>query len=263
MLQRAHHSLRDASFLDAGAALAAVFFVLPLVGILGRVPWLSVGDEVREPRFLAALALSVLVSLGAVALSVVVGVPLAIVLARASTRWRSLWRAVVAMPLMLPPVVVGVGLLLALGRRGFLGGVLERCGIVLPFSTAGAVLAGALVAAPFFVLSLEAGLASLDPTLLEAARSLGASQGTVLRTVVIPLLWPSLRTGLGLSFARALGEFGATITFAGNLSGRTQTLPLLVYEVMNESPERAALLSLALLVVATGALTALRAWPQR
>jgi molybdate transport system permease protein len=251
-----------ARLLHVGACVAALFFVLPLVGIVGRIPWRDAPALLAHPRFLMALALSCGVATAAVVVDLVIGVPLALVLARGRSRLLVVVRALVTLPLVLPPVIAGVGLLLAVGRRGVLGGPLAALGVELPFTTTGAVVAAAFVSAPFLVLSVEAGLHGIHPRIVEAARSLGASRALRWRAVMLPLLWPSLRTGIALAFARALGEFGATITFAGNLEGRTQTLPLLVYEMLHESPEAAALLSLSLLVVAGLVLALLRAWPR-
>ncbi len=245
----------------AAAGLAAVFFALPLVGILARVPWADAVAIVASREVFTALVLSVFVSLCATFIALAFGVPLAFVLARARGRSGTLLRAIVTLPLVLPPVVGGVGLLFALGRRGVLGDALAAIGVVLPFSTAGAVVAATFVSAPFLVLTVEAGFARVDPRHVDAARVLGAGPLLLARTVILPALRPALLAGTGLCFARALGEFGATITFAGALDGRTRTLPLLVYRMLTEGPAAAALVSLLLLLVAAGALLALRAWP--
>ena len=161
--------------------------------------------------------------------------------------------------MVLPPVVGGVALLLAFGRRGLLGAPLDACcGVHVPFTTAAAVMAETFVAMPFLVISLEAALRGLDPRFEEAARTLGASRWTVLRRVVLPMVGPSLAAGAVLCWARALGEFGATITFAGNLPGVTQTLPLAVYLELESSPEAAVMLSLLLLAVSLAVLVGLR-----
>jgi molybdate transport system permease protein len=194
----------------------------------------------------------------AAALSFVLGFPLAWVLARASFHGRTLVRAVVVLPLVLPPVVGGVGLLAALGRRGFLGGLLRAAGIELPFTTGGAVVAASFVSFPLIVLAVEAGLRSLDPRLEQAAATMGASNWYVWRRVTMPLLRPQIAAGLVLAWARALGEFGATIMFAGNLRGRTQTLPLAVFERAQTDPGAAILLSLVLVGLSLVVLVALR-----
>jgi molybdate transport system permease protein len=151
--------------------------------------------------------------------------------------------------MVLPPVVAGVGLLTAFGRRGILGGALEAFGISIPFTTAAVVLAATFVSTPFLVVTLEAGLAGLDRRLEDAAATLGASDARILATVVLPGLAPSIAAGMALAWTRALGEFGATITFAGNLRGRTQTMPLAVYETLQTDPAAAIALSVALLAV--------------
>jgi molybdate transport system permease protein len=164
----------------------------------------------------------------------------------------------VVLPLVLPPVVGGVGLLAALGRRGLVGRFLDPLGVQLAFSTAGAVVAATFVSFPLLVLAVEAGLRSLDPRLEAAAASLGASRWYTLRQVTLPLLAPQIGAGLALAWARALGEFGATITFAGNLRGRTQTLPLAVYETLQTDPDAAIALSLVLVALSALVLGLLR-----
>jgi molybdate transport system permease protein len=203
--------------------------------------------------------LSLLVSLLATATSLVLGVPLAIVLARASFPGRSVLRAVVVLPIVLPPVVGGVGLLAALGREGVVGGWLrDTFGIQLTFTTTGAILAATFVSMPLVVLATEAGLRSLDPRYESAAATLGARPATVLRRITLPMIGPQLAAGAVLCWARALGEFGATVTFAGNLAGRTQTLPLAVYQARQTDPGGAVLLSLLLVVISVAVLVALR-----
>ena len=233
-----------------GTAVASGFFLLPVFGLLGRVEPNRVAAELLRPEVAKALGLSLVVSTGAVVIGLSLALPLAFALARGRFRGRRLLRALVALPMVLPPVVAGVGLLAALGRRGLFGPLLEALGVELAFSTAGALLAVTFVSAPFLVLTLEAGLLALDPRLEQAAATLGASPLRVLGTVTLPGLWPSIAAGASLAFARALGEFGATITFAGNYEGVTQTLPLLVYQTLQRSPEGAVLLSLLLLLVA-------------
>jgi molybdate transport system permease protein len=214
---------------------------------------------VSSHEALQALRLSLVTSLCATAVALVLGVPLAWVQARVAYRGRGLVRALTLLPMVLPPVVGGTALLLALGRRGLVGTPLDHVGVHLPFSTAGAVLAEAFVAMPFLVLTVEAGLRSSDHRLEDAARTLGASRATVFRRVTLPLIRPTLVAGAVLCWARALGEFGATITFAGNLPGRTQTLPLFVYvNLEGGGPDAAIVLSLVLLVVSLAVLVALR-----
>jgi molybdate transport system permease protein len=237
----------------------ALFLVLPLVGLLLRTPWARIGELASDPGVRSALQISLLASLGALAVSTLVGVPLAWLLARREFPGRSLLRALCVLPMVLPPVVGGVGLLTAFGRRGFVGGPLaELTGISLPFTFAGVVLAGAFVAMPFLIITVEAGLRGMDRRHEEAAATLGATRAVVLRRVTLPLIAPSLAAGMALCWARALGEFGATITFAGNLSGRTQTMPLAVYVTLESDPAAAILLSFVLLAVSIVVLVVLR-----
>jgi molybdate transport system permease protein len=241
------------------AALGAAFFVLPLVGLLVRAPWGSAWVLLTSPEALTALRLSLLASLSATAIAIVLGVPLAWMYARVAFPGRALLRALTVLPMVLPPVVGGVALLAAFGRRGLVGGWLEQLlGIHLPFTTAGAILAETFVAMPFLVITIEAGLRGMDLRFEEAARTLGASRWTVLWRVTLPLVRPSLVAGAVLCWARALGEFGATITFAGNFPGRTQTMPLAVYLALETNPDAAIMLSLVLLVVSLAVLIGLR-----
>jgi molybdate transport system permease protein len=239
----------------AGVAIAGV--ALPLVALAARAPW---GDVARlgeaGPR--TALLVSIEVSLAAAAVAFVLGVPVALVLARASFRGRSLVRSLALLPLVLPPVVAGVGLLAAFGRRGLIGRGLAAIGVRLPFTITGAILASAFVATPLLILTVEAGVRALDRRKEEAAETLGASKWYMLRRVTLPALAPSIVAGLVVAWARALGEFGATITFAGNFRGRTQTLPLAVFEAMQTDPGSAILMSLMLVALSLIALIALR-----
>ena len=250
---------RPPALVLVGAGIAALFFLLPLAGLLLRAPWAEAPADLTAPDSLLALRLSVIASFSATALSVVFGVPLAWVLARFAFPGRNLLRALVTLPMVLPPVVGGVALLLAFGRKGLLGPALASIGVHLPFTTAGAVLAETLVAMPFLVITVEAGLRALDTRYEEAARTLGAGRWYLFRRVTLPLLAPSLFAGAVLCWARALGEFGATITFAGNFPGTTQTLPLAVYLELNGTrPEAAIMLSLVLLAVSLAVLIGLR-----
>jgi molybdate transport system permease protein len=236
-------------------ALVAV----PLIGLLQRAPWSRLGPELSTPEVGQALRLSLECSLGALAVAVVLGVPLAWVLARLSFPGRSLVRALVLLPMVLPPVVGGVALLSAFGRGGFLGrhfGSLP--GFPLPFTTRGVIVAEAFVAMPFLVITAEAGLRQANRCYDEAAATLGAGPWRRFRTVTLPLAAPSVAAGAALCWARALGEFGATITFAGNLPGRTQTMPSAIYVTLQTRPEGAIALSLVLLGVALAVLVALR-----
>jgi len=241
------------------AVLGAAFFVVPLVGLVWRAPWGEVVHELARSEVRDALRLSLVTSAAATALAVVLGVPLAWVQARAAFPGRSLLRAVTTLPVVLPPVAGGVALLLAFGRRGLIGQWLDRgLGLHLPFSTAGVVVAETFVAMPFLVLTMEGALRSLDGSLEDAARSLGAGPWTVFRRVTLPLVRPSLAAGAVLCWARALGEFGATITFAGNVPGRTETVPLAVFVALQRSPDAAIALSLVLVTVSVAVLVALR-----
>lgn len=241
------------------AILGTALFLLPLVGLVVRAPWSQAVSELATREALDALRLSLICSLAATAIAVALGVPLAWVQARVEFPGRSLLRALTTLPMVLPPVVGGVALLLAFGRRGVLGAYLfDAFGIRLPFSTAGVILAEAFVAMPFLVITVEAGLRSMDIRLEEAARTLGARPLTIFRRVTIPLVAPSIGAGAVLCWSRALGEFGATITFAGNFPGQTQTMPLAVYLLLETRPEAAVMLSLVLVAVSLAVLVALR-----
>ncbi|MCC3767444.1 ABC transporter permease [Streptomyces sp. UNOC14_S4] len=241
------------------AALAVGFLLLPLIGILARTPWGTLPSRLGSHDVRQALELSVLVSGWALLLSLLLGVPLAWLLARTDFPGKPLVRCLVMLPMVLPPTVAGVALLQGYGRKGVLGPWLESWfGVTLPFSTAGAVTASTFVAMPFLVISLEGALAGLHPRYEETATSLGAAPLRVFRTITLPMVAPGLVAGAALSWARALGEFGATITFAGNLPGTTQTLPLQVYLLLQDDPEGATAVSLLLLAIATTILLALR-----
>jgi molybdate transport system permease protein len=247
-----------AAFL-ALAAIGAAFVVVPMLGLLVRAPWSSVGSALSGPGASTAFRLSLVVSLTATGISVVLGVPLAWLLARTSLPGRAVLRALVVLPVVLPPVVGGVALLYTLGRGGVIGRLLYQWfGLQLTFTTAGAIIAATFVSMPLVVLATEAGLRSLDRRYELAASAFGARPWTVLRRVTLPMVLPNLIAGTVLTWARALGEFGATITFAGNLPGRTQTLPLAVYEARQTDPGGAILLSLILVALSIGVLVALR-----
>ena len=241
----------------AGAAVA--FFLLPLVGLLVRAPWSQLGEQLASAAIADALWLSVRCSFAAVVVSCVLGLPLSVWLARGSARRHTFVRVLVTLPMVLPPVVGGVAMLFAFGRNGFVGAPLhDLFGVAFPFTTAGVVLAEAYVAMPFFVLTVEGGLRSLDPRYEEAAATLGAGPWRVFWTVTLPMIGPSLGAGLLVAWARALGEFGATITFAGNLQGETRTMPLAVYVALENAPEAAITLSLVLVAIAASVLFVLR-----
>ncbi len=241
------------------AGLAFAFIVLPLVGLLSEVAWSRLWHDLTTAEAAAALRLSLVCSLAAAALAFVLGVPLAWVLARCEFPGRAAVRALTLLPMVLPPVVGGVGLLYAFGRTGFVGAWLDQWfGIHLTFSTTGVILAETFVALPFLVITVEAAFRGLDRDLEDAAATLGASRRTVVRRVTLPVAGPAIAAGVALAWARALGEFGATITFAGNIQGRTRTVPLAVYLFLQSDPEVAIALSLVLVAVSVGVLTALR-----
>lgn len=241
------------------ATVGVVFFVVPLMSLVARTPWSELASILGSEVVVAALRLSLVSSIGATVLSLVLGFPLAWVLARVRFPGRSLLRGLVLLPLVLPPVVGGAALLFALGRRGVVGGTLhELTGLVLPFSIWGVVLSATFVAMPFLVITVEGALRNLDARYEGAAATLGASRWTVLRRVTIPMIAPSLLAGIVLTWARALGEFGATITFAGNLQGRTQTLPLAVFVALESDRDTAVALSLLMVAVSLTVLVALR-----
>ncbi|WP_406465891.1 molybdate ABC transporter permease subunit [Streptomyces sp. NBC_00111] len=241
------------------ALVGLVFLLLPLVALLVRAPWRDLPDQLTSPEVWDALRLSLICATSATAASLVLGVPLAWLLARTEFPGRGLVRALVTLPLVLPPVVGGVALLLALGRNGVVGQWLDSWfGITLPFTTAGVVVAETFVALPFLVISVEGTLRAADPRFEEAAMTLGASRFTAFRRVTLPLIMPGIAAGSVLAWARALGEFGATITFAGNFPGRTQTMPLAVYLALQSDPAAAIALSLVLLAVSIAVLAGLR-----
>jgi molybdate transport system permease protein len=241
------------------AALGVVFLVLPLVGLLVRAPWSSVGTALDRPEIGQALRLSLLSASLATVASTVLGVPVAWVLARSRIRGRAVLRALVTVPLVLPPVVGGVALFLVLGRQGLLGRWLfEQFDLTIPFTTTAVVLAETFVAMPFLVISVEGALRAADARFEDAAATLGADRWTTFRRVTLPMIAPGVAAGAVLCWARALGEFGATITFAGNFPGTTQTMPLAVYLALQHDPEAAIVLSLLLLVVSVGTLLLLR-----
>ncbi|MGA5144437.1 molybdate ABC transporter permease subunit [Streptomyces griseoincarnatus] len=243
----------------APALIGLAFLLVPLLALVVRAPWRDLPEQLTSPAVWDALRLSLVCATTATALSLVVGVPLAWLLARTDFPGRSLVRALVTLPLVLPPVVGGVALLLALGRNGVVGRWLDEWfGVTLPFTTAGVVLAETFVALPFLVISVEGTLRAADPRFEEAAATLGASRFTAFRRVTLPLIAPGVAAGSVLAWARALGEFGATITFAGNFPGRTQTMPLAVYLALQNDPAAAIALSLVLLAVSVAVLAGLR-----
>jgi molybdate transport system permease protein len=249
---------------DAGfavpAGLLAVFLALPVVVLVGR----SLGgpaliDALATPVVLDALALSLATTAASLLLTIALGTPLAYLLARRRFRGSTLLETIVDLPIVLPPSVAGLALLLVFGRRGLLGETLEVVGLAIPFTTLAVILAQTFVAAPFFVRSARAGIAGVDRDLEDAARVDGAAERQVFRWITVPLAAPALAAGLVMCWARALGEFGATIMFAGNFEGRTQTLPLVVYGEFQAGHLDASIAAAAILVLAAfGVLIAVR-----
>ncbi|WP_061965693.1 ABC transporter permease [Demequina aurantiaca] len=232
------------------AILGALLVLVPLVAMGTRVDWANFGTLVSSPSALAAVGLSLRTSLAATVWCVLLGVPMAIVLARMDFPFKALARTLVLVPLVLPPVVGGLALLYAFGRRGLLGGAFSFLGIDIAFSTTAVVLAQTFVALPFMVLTLESALRAQGAAYEGVAATLGARRGYAFRTVTLPLMWPALVAGTVLCFARALGEFGATITFAGSLEGVTRTVPLEIYLQREVDPDAAVALSLLLIIIA-------------
>lgn len=240
------------------AALATVVLVGPLLALVARTPWSDLAGQLGTAAVRDALWLSVATATVAVAVCLVLGLPLAWLLARVEFRGRRLLRALVTVPLVLPPVVAGVALMSAFGRAGVLGDPLRAVGITLPFTTAGVVVAHVFVSLPFVVISIEGALTSTGAEYDVAAATLGAGRWTTFRRVTVPLALPGIAAGLVLGWARSIGEFGATITFAGNYPGTTQTMPTLIYQRLQSAPEAAYALSLVMLLVSVAVLLVLR-----
>jgi molybdate transport system permease protein len=239
--------------------LGLALFVVPIIGLVGKTPWTELGSLLADDLVTDALRLSIVTSLAATGIAALLGVPLAWILARIEFPGRSLVRGLVTLPLVLPPVVGGAALLFALGRRGLVGGpVYQATGLLLPFSVWGVVVANTFVAMPFLVITVEGALRSMDRRFEGAAATLGAGRWTVMRRVTLPMIGPSLMAGMLLTWARAFGEFGATITFAGNLQGRTQTMPLAVFVALESDRRVAVALSLMMVVISLSVLIALR-----
>ncbi|MFG2064094.1 ABC transporter permease [Micromonospora sp. NPDC048871] len=256
---RRSHTRRVPVALLVPATIGLLFLLLPLVGLLVRTPWGTLPQRLTEPGVLTALRLSVQTATLATLLCLVLGVPLAWLLARVPFPGRRLVRALVTVPLVLPPVVGGVALLLVFGRRGLLGSWLdETFGVTLPFTTTAVVMAQAFVAMPFLIIAVEGALRGADTRYEEAAATLGAGRWTTFTQVTLPMIAPGVAAGAVLGWARALGEFGATITFAGNYPGRTQTMPVAVYLALETDLEAAIVLSLILLTVSVVILASLR-----
>ena len=241
------------------AAVAVALLAIPLAGLVARSPWRRLPELLAEPALREALWLSVLTATAATVVCVILGLPLAWVLARTGFRGRALLRGLVAVPLVMPPVVAGVALLAAFGRTGMVGGPLrDWFGVTVPFTTVAVVLAHTFVALPFFVLSVEGAMHAGNREYDAVAATLGASRWTTFRRVTLPLVLPGIGAGALLAWARSLGEFGATITFAGNYPGTTQTMPLLIYSRLQGDPPTAYALGLVLLVFSLLVLVVLR-----
>jgi len=243
------------------AGLVALFLALPVLVLVGRaVLDGALGSALTSQVVVRGLALSLATTAVSLVLTIAFGLPLAFVLARREFRGRGWLEAIVDLPIVLPPSVAGLALLLVLGRRGLLGGPLEAAGLEIPFTTLAVILAQTFVSAPFFIRSARAGIAGVDRNLEDAARDLGASEFELFRGITLPLAGPALAAGLVMSWARALGEFGATIMFAGNVEGRTQTLPLVVYSEFGGGDLDASVAAAAILVLAAfGVLVSVRA----
>jgi molybdate transport system permease protein len=243
----------------APSLLGLAFLTLPVIGLLIRTPWRDLSGELAGTDTWTALRLSLECATAATGVSLVLGVPLAWLLARTELPGRGLARALVAVPLVLPPVVGGMALLLMFGRNGVLGMYLDRWfGITLPFTTAGVIMAETFVALPFLVITVEGALHGLDASVEEAAATSGADRWQIFRWITLPNLLPAIGAGAVLAWARAIGEFGATITFAGDFPGTTQTMPLAVYLAFQTDPQSAIVLSLVLLAVSITLLALLR-----
>ncbi len=245
------------------AVLGLALLAVPLSALVGRVEWSTLWADVTSPEAVSALGLSLVTGTIATMVCVVLGVPLALLIARSGARVAALLRAVVTVPLVLPPMVGGVALLFLLGRNGWLGALLAAVGVKVPFTTAAVVIAQTFVALPFLVLALEGSLRSTGIGYEQAAAALGAGRWRILWRVTLPLAAPGLIAGIVLCFARAIGEFGATALFAGNAPGVTQTMPLAIYTAFNGagvSQGTAVALSLLLLTTAVAVLLLVRAW---
>jgi molybdate transport system permease protein len=241
------------------AWVAIAFLLAPLVALLLKADWAAMPAQLVKPSVVPALRLSLVTTSSALVICAALGTPLAWLLARSSHPATPWLRALVTVPLVLPPVVGGVAMLMAYGREGVLGRtLLEVAGWSIPFTPAAVVFAETFVALPFYVLSVEGSMRGLDPRYDGLAATLGASPWRTFRTVVVPMVAPGIASGAALAWARALGEFGATITFAGNFPGRTQTAPLAVYVALESDPQAAIALSLVMLAISVITLGALR-----
>lgn len=250
---------RTPAFVTAVAIAAALLFLIPLVGLVAQTPWSDLPGLLTDEIVVDALRISLVASVSATAISLALGIPLALLLARVEFPGRNLVRGLVTLPLVLPPVVAGAALLFALGRRGLLGETLfETTGLVLPFSTWGVIVATTFVAMPFMVITVEGALRAADSRFEGVAATLGAGPWMVLRRVTLPAIGPGIVAGTVLTWARAFGEFGATVTFAGSLQGTTQTLPLAVFVGLESNRDIAIAISLLMVVISLVVLVALR-----
>jgi molybdate transport system permease protein len=240
--------------------LAAGFMLLPVVAMLLAVRPAVLLGKLANVVVREALILSLITSMTAVLIVVIAGLPVSWWLFTARSRLARWFEAVLVLPLVLPPTVAGLGLLLAFGRAGLLGGAFTAMGISLPFTPAAVIIAQVFVGFPFFVLAAAAGLRGIDPQLLEIGSTLGSSDFGVFRRIALPLAAPSLLAGAVMAWARGLGEFGATITFAGNLPGKTQTMPLAVYAALQQDLDAALAVAVLLLAISGGVLLAVRGW---
>jgi molybdate transport system permease protein len=246
------------------AFLGLALLILPILGLISRADWPRVPAAITSPEAVNALSLSLKTGGAATALCLVLGLPLALLIARSGPRLAGVLRALTTLPLVMPPLVGGIALLYLLGRNGLVGGFLELAfGIRIPFTTAAVVIAQSFVALPFLVISVEGALRTAGTRFESVAATLGAGRWTVFRRITVPLVLPGLTAGTVLCFARALGEFGATALFAGNAEGVTRTMPLAIYTAFNGagvSQDSAIALSLLLVVVAIVILLLLRSW---
>lgn len=250
---------RDSRGLTAVGVLIVAVLTVPLVGLLVRVPWSRFGDLFSDDSAVQALRISMQTSVVATVICIVLGVPLAWVMAQKTTSVWSLARAVVTVPIILPPVVGGIALLAALGRRGVFGqGLYDWFGISLPFTQSAVVVAQVFVALPFLVLTIESAFRQMDKGIIDAARVMGCSPLRTFMLVALPVTRPAIIAGVVLAWARAIGEFGASISFAGSLSGRTQTVPMAVYALLDRDWELAMLLSVVMMILAIGIIVGLR-----
>ena len=243
------------------ATLAILLITLPLLGLLSRVPWPRIGEVLTSQAARDALWLSLRTCFASMLLCIVLGLPLAVILGRMQGRLLGVVRVLTALPIAMPPVVAGLALLAAFGRRGLLGPTLEAFGITIGFTTVAVILAQTFVAMPYFVISVEGALRSIDDEYEHISASLGADPSTTLRRITLPLLAPAIAAGATLALARALGEFGATLAFAGSLQGTTRTMPLEIYLQREAEPDIAYALAFVLLVIG-GLLVGLAQWVQ-